>query len=59
VIGLGLVGVSSASVVPANLNAISGAATGDALITQAYYYRRGYYYRRHCWWRYGYRHCRW
>ncbi len=59
VIGLGLVGVSGASAVPANLNAISEAATGGTLITQAYYYRRGYYHRRHCWWRYGYRHCRW
>jgi len=59
VIGLGLVGVSAAAAVPANLNAISEAATGDALITQAYYYRRGYYHRRHCWWRYGYRHRRW
>jgi nitrous oxide reductase len=68
-IGLGLVGVSAASAVPANLNAISEAATGDTLITEAYYYghryyrhryyRHGYYHRRHCWWRYGYRHCRW
>jgi len=35
--------VSAASAVPANVNAISEAATGDTLITQAYYYRRGYY----------------
>jgi hypothetical protein len=61
VIGLGLVGVSVASAVPANLNAISEAATGDTLITQAYYYHhhRYYHHRHHCWWRYGYRHCRW
>jgi hypothetical protein len=68
-IGLGLVGVSGASAVPANLNAISEAAAGDTLTTQAHYYRHryyrhryyrhGYYHRRHCWWRYGHRHCRW
>jgi hypothetical protein len=66
VIGLGFVGVSAASAVPANLNAISEAASGDTLITQAYYYHHRYYHHRyyyhhrhHCWWRYGYRHCRW
>jgi hypothetical protein len=58
VIGLGFVGASTASAVPANLNAISEAATGDTLITQAWY-RHRWYHRRHCWWRYGYRHCRW
>jgi hypothetical protein len=61
VIGLGLVGVSAASAVPANLNVINETATGDTLITQAHYYHhhRYYHHRHHCWWRYGHRHCRW
>ncbi|HXZ47319.1 MAG TPA: hypothetical protein VEH02_11390 [Pseudolabrys sp.] len=55
--GLALVSMSGASAVP--IAPIGQAATTVDARTPVYYYGYRYHHHRHCWWRHGYRVCRW